>query len=300
MSRILVVEDSPTQAVQVEMMLADADYETESAADGVEALKAIERRPPDLVLTDLHMPNMNGLELVEAVRQQYERIPVILMTADGTETIAVEALQKGAASYIPKRLLERILHSTLSDIFGVMRKERSREHVSRSLVECNARFVFGHDPEIVTGMVQRFEEELRGMQYLDETGLLRITLALREALVNAVDHGNLELDSALRDDRPGEYAQMGADRRTQSPYQERQVTLTAQIVPEQVTFVIRDEGPGFDPSKIPDPTDPENLIRAHGRGLMLIQNFMDEVRHNETGNEITLIKRREPLKSVAA
>ena len=58
-----------------------------------------------------------------------------------------------------------------------------------------------------------------------------------------------------------------------------------------VTYAIRDEGPGFDPSTLPDPTDPANLERVSGRGLLLIHAFMDEVRHNPTGNEITMVKR---------
>ena len=56
--------------------------------------------------------------------------------------------------------------------------------------------------------------------------------------------------------------------------------------------MVRDEGPGFDPATLPDPTDPSNLERVGGRGLLLIRTFMDEVRHNESGNEITFVKRR--------
>jgi anti-sigma regulatory factor (Ser/Thr protein kinase) len=55
--------------------------------------------------------------------------------------------------------------------------------------------------------------------------------------------------------------------------------------------VIRDEGKGFDMAKIPDPTDPENLVLPYGRGVMLINCFMDEVRYNDVGNEVTMIKR---------
>ena len=62
----------------------------------------------------------------------------------------------------------------------------------------------------------------------------------------------------------------------------------------QATFVIRDDGPGFDLNSLPDPTDPENLLKPSGRGLLLIRTFMDEVSHNSTGNQITLVRRRRP------
>ena len=61
---------------------------------------------------------------------------------------------------------------------------------------------------------------------------------------------------------------------------------------QEAVFVIRDEGEGFDPELLPDPTDPANLERVCGRGLLLIQTFMDHVEHNERGNQITMINNR--------
>ncbi len=58
--------------------------------------------------------------------------------------------------------------------------------------------------------------------------------------------------------------------------------------------IIRDEGKGFDPNSLPDPTDPVNLDKVSGRGLLLMRTFVDGVRFNECGNEVTLIKRRRP------
>jgi anti-sigma regulatory factor (Ser/Thr protein kinase) len=59
----------------------------------------------------------------------------------------------------------------------------------------------------------------------------------------------------------------------------------------EAVFVIRDEGPGFDIASLPDPTSPECLELPHGRGLMLMRTFMNEVSYNATGNEVRLVKR---------
>jgi anti-sigma regulatory factor (Ser/Thr protein kinase) len=64
----------------------------------------------------------------------------------------------------------------------------------------------------------------------------------------------------------------------------------------EVTYVISDDGSGFDTSSVPDPTDPGNLIKPSGRGLMLMRTFMDEVHFNETGNQVTMLKRRDASK----
>ena len=71
------------------------------------------------------------------------------------------------------------------------------------------------------------------------------------------------------------------------------ITVEADLSPDQASFVIRDEGPGFDPGNVPDPTLQENLERECGRGLLLMRTFMDETRFNSRGNEVTMIKRHE-------
>ena len=82
----------------------------------------------------------------------------------------------------------------------------------------------------------------------------------------------------------------GPLRRAAGPDQDRRVHVYAKESRRQAVYVIRDEGPGFDPSALPDPTDPSNLEKASGRGLLLIRTFMDEVHHNEDGNQITMVK----------
>ena len=79
---------------------------------------------PALVLTDLIMPEMNGLELVKAIREHHPFVPVILMTSKGNEEIAVQALQGGAASYVPKSQLAETC-STLSTACS-MRRDRAK------------------------------------------------------------------------------------------------------------------------------------------------------------------------------
>lgn len=298
MVSIIVAEDSPTQSVQIELMLEEAGYDVRMVGDGKAALDALAKRTSDIVLTDLHMPEMNGLALIQTIRKNYSQIPVVMMTADGTEEIAVESLQAGAASYIPKRYLERDLMPTLANLVTMIQQRRRRDSVLNSMVESQTTFEFGNDHEFAAGLVAHLETQLREMDYDDATGVFRIVLALKEALINAIDHGNLELDSKLREQTDNRYSEMGQARRQQSPYSERKVRLVCRISPQEVSYTIRDQGPGFDPSLLPDPRNPENLLKPHGRGMMLIQTFMDEVSHNETGNEITMLKRRVPVKDL--
>jgi hypothetical protein len=110
-------------------------------------------------------------------------------------------------------------------------------------------------------------------------------------MTNAILHGNLGLTSELRETNEKEYYRQVAERRTQSPWCERRVHIGVTLNGQEAVFVVRDEGEGFDRELLPDPTDPANLERVSGRGLLLIQTFMDRVEHNERGNQITMVKR---------
>jgi CheY-like chemotaxis protein len=252
----------------------------------------LDERLPDLVLTDLDMPHVNGLELVEAVCQRHPRIPVILMTAYGTDQTAVQALEHGAASYVPKRNLAHDLIDTIAGVMSVVQSSREQDRVSECLAESSSCFLLANDSTLVPPLVGRLQQQLERTRLFNENVLLRVSLALREALINAIEHGNLEVGSYLRERDDDSYLHELRRRREVEPYRSRRVMLSARETRDEVTYVIRDDGPGFDTTSVPDPTNPENLLKASGRGLLLIRAFMDEVSHNATGNEITLIKRR--------
>jgi len=293
MANILVAEDSRTQAAEIQFVLENAGHKVQMAVDGDAALAAILKETPEILLTDMHMPGKNGLELTEIVRRQFPDVPVVLMTADGTEELAAEALQKGASNYIPKRRLDSDLISTIDGIASMLKSRRTRRSVLSALTHSETTYTFDNDRAFVSDVISHFESDLRNMDYDDGTGLFRVVTALKEAILNAIDHGNLELDSDLREiDEGTEFYKLGEQRLTQEPYCYRKVTVTSRVSPEQLAYVIRDEGPGFDPSTLPDPADPENMLRSHGRGLLLIRSFMDDVVFNERGNQITLIKYR--------
>jgi CheY-like chemotaxis protein/anti-sigma regulatory factor (Ser/Thr protein kinase) len=261
------------------------------AVDGRDALAAIDRDVPDIVVTDLHMPEMDGLELVESVRRRLPHLPVILMTAHGSEDTAVQALRRGAASYVPKRSLADDLVSTIESVLEVSRTDRDQQRVLDCLTRSESQFVLGNDVTALSAFIGYLETILVRMKLTDETSLIQIGVALREALVNAIYHGNLEVPSSLKEGDSAAFGELAAQRRTLAPFRDRKVFVVATHTREEIRYVIRDEGPGFDPTELPDPTDLSQLDKPHGRGLLLIRTFMDEIRHNPRGNEITLIKR---------
>ncbi len=109
------------------------------------------------------------------------------------------------------------------------------------------------------------------MRRVEKTGLINpetsnLFIALDEAFVNAVKHGN-KFDAA------------------------KLVRIIADVSPDEARFTIEDEGDGFNVAEIPDPLDPENLFKTSGRGVLFIYNIMDEVKYNDRGNRLTMVKR---------
>lgn len=113
---------------------------------------------------------------------------------------------------------------------------------------------------------EEIERHLRAHRYAEQE-IFAIRLALEEALLNAIKHGN-------RCD------------------QGKKVAVHYRVLPECFEVQITDEGPGFCPEEVPDPTMPENLERPCGRGLMLMRHYMSEVSFNERGNSVRMSRAR--------
>lgn len=299
MATVLVVDDSAVDRRYVGGVLArDGRFQVEYAEDGAQALARMRQACPDVVVTDLQMPNRNGLELVTAVRMHHPGVPVILMTGHGSEDLAVEALQRGAANYVPKPQLKERLLESVEEALAMARADRTYERLIACLKRCDFEFELDNDPALVDPLVDLVQQMVAGMGLTDATGRFRIGAALKEALLNAIYRGNLEISfQQMQDTRvallEGREDDLVRQRRSSEPYQSRKVKVSISMDPSQARFVVADEGPGFDPASIPQPGAPGSLDPDCGRGLVLMRAFMDEVTYSARGNEVTLVKRRE-------
>ncbi len=126
--------------------------------------------------------------------------------------------------------------------------------------------VIASDPVDARRVQDEIEVALKA-NHFTEKEIFGIRLALEEALVNAIKHGN-NLDKS------------------------KKVHIAYGVTPERFDIRITDEGPGFDPQEVPDPTAVENLERPCGRGLMLMRHYMNEVSFGPRGNAVLMSKLR--------
>ncbi len=287
--KVLVVDDSATDRKLAGRLLEkQSDSDIVYAADGAEALAVVESERPSLVVTDMQMPNIDGLELVRALARDYPSLPVVLMTGHGSEDIAAAAMLAGAVSYVPKRHLAARLVPAVSRALAAATPTRRSMRLFECLRSIHVEYALPNDSGLICSLRMLLQEKAQGMGVCGEASRMSMGLALEEALLNAMYHGNLGLSSELRQGEDAAFYALARKRAAQPPWAQRRIFVSAHITPEEFSCVIRDEGEGFDTSKLPDPSDTSNMTLESGRGLMLIQMFMDEVHYSSRGNQVRM------------
>jgi two-component system KDP operon response regulator KdpE len=128
---ILVVDDEPQITRVLKTTLSSHGYGTRTAGDGDEALQVMKDWSPDLVITDLRMPNMDGLELCRRVREK-SLIPIIVLSVKGEERTKVEALDAGADDYVTKPFN---VNELLARVRAALRRAKAKEEPESQLIE---------------------------------------------------------------------------------------------------------------------------------------------------------------------
>lgn len=278
---------------------AATDFAVIEAVDGQDALEKLGKHKIDIVITDIKMPRMTGIELLGEMRKAGFDIPVIVITGYGTLNDAIEALRLGAANFVKKPFKANELLSVIDKVFTVHEEKVFLRDIVPFITEQNAELLLPNDHHLFQGAITFANEVLRNCWPEYISSLLDVKICIYEALLNAFEHGNLEITSAEKEvalnKDPLGYEKFLSERSRREPFADRKIGLKFHVNCDIAEFVIRDEGKGYDFRSLPDPTDPENLMKNYGRGLLLIRSIMDDVKFNEAGNEITMTITREKI-----
>lgn len=275
--RILVAEDDSRIRTILERFLGAAGYQVTSCENGREALAAFEQQGPfDLVLTDVNMPELGGDELLRRIKAQAPRMPVIVLTARNDPALITDLFKNDAYRYLSKPFtredLQAVVQAALAEVDEAPPGDDRRPVVrddDDGWVELTA-----PNRQEYLDRFQAFCEALIASR-LDDRAKSELKIAVQEMGQNAIEWGN-RMD------------------------EKRAIRLSYKLLDDRILIRIADEGPGFDPSSVPDPTvDPIKLIEAReadgkrpgGFGIHLARRVMDTFSYNETGNVVTMEKR---------
>jgi len=273
MSRILVVDDDKTTRHVLQSVLNSAGFSTAVAKDGVEALKVLDTEAFDLLLLDVWMPRMNGLDLLAKLRTAKTRPRVVVMTSDDAPETLLKAVREQAFKYVHKPVESSALLQTVRDALEApdvppIEVISARPDWVELVVPCTRE---------AAGRIEAFMGQLDANLAPDVRE--SIAYAFRELLLNAVEWGG-KLDPS------------------------RTVRIACLRARRMLLYRIADPGPGFSIDNLPHaaigqpPDDPiahmhvreAKGIRPGGFGLLTVRASVDELLYNEQRNEVVFVK----------
>jgi DNA-binding response OmpR family regulator len=294
MPTILIVDCSDQERAMIRGLLSGkSSWKILDVASAAVAKDLLHEQPIDMILVDLTTAGLPEERFLDYLRREKTQVPVVLLTARTDQNSAlVEALGIGAVSYVPKSMLARDLMITVERLLGLTGCRRRHAQLWQCLRETRCSYeIKGNNLSLLPAAIGHLVDTAEDFGVTTHGNRTQIALALDEAMTNGIIHGNLEVSSKHREgDGDAFYLKIREHQRLPT-YSERTLFVEAAFEIGEARFTIRDEGPGFDPSQVADPTRRSNLDKPYGRGLFLIRAFMDEVLFNGRGNEITLVKR---------
>jgi CheY-like chemotaxis protein len=296
MPSVLVVDDTHVDRCLIQGILEKETSTTVSLADSAsEALSLMEKGAPDVVITDLQMPEVDGLELVNLMRLRFPDVPVVLTTAYGSEELAVQALQQGVASYVPKLQLANRLLPTVQHVLELSHADRQYERFSRCLEDAKCRFSLEGDPELIGPLVDLVRGMAGSVGLCDPSEQLRLATTLTGLLSYAMLRGNFELSAeeleALEMNQ-AEAMDTLERRRGESPYRERRLRVEIQLSSEEGLFRVRQEGVPFQSDAVLGTSSEDTVGAKANRGLVLMRTFADEIAIEDSDMCIAMVRRR--------
>lgn len=273
MKHILVVEDERAVRSLLRRILEKGGYVVTGAADGSEALRLLRQQHFDLLLTDVWMPNMNGLDLLAEVRKLADRPRALVLTSDATPEVMLGALREQAYQFLtkpvqPQELLELISSALAAPEVPPIEVISAKPDWVELLVPCEISAA-----DRIQGFISRLDADLSN--HVREG----IGQVFREMLLNAIEWGG----------------QLDPNRKVRIAY------LRAR---RMVLYRIADPGPGFkfeelthaavaySPEERMQYVDArvEKGLRPGGFGILMAQALVDELIYNEVHNEVVFVK----------
>ena len=266
--RILIVDNNDELRSILERALGALGHEVLSTGNRTEALARDDLDGFDLIISDLTEDAESRTQSTSTPISALQRRHLVTPIASNGSSPAgiIKAFKMSAANFLRQPYnrdeLKEIVEQTLANKLKLVDDPTLLPQV-HEMIE----FELPSDLTLMNGVL----EYLLGR--VSKLGIVtpersNLFIALDEAFVNAVRHGNKNDPTKL-------------------------LKVTAELSAREACFTVEDEGEGFDVGAIPDPSDPENLFKTSGRGVLLIHNIMDEVEYNAQGNRVKMVKRPE-------
>lgn len=289
----LIVDDSPDVRLLLRTMAARRGFDVVEAADGVQGVTLAHERRPDVILLDLRMPELDGLEALAQIREEDPGVPVVIVAAAIDRQQLGRALDLGAVNFVSKPFDAAEIEFVLDRVYRAVAEDQDLRSVLEVVSSRTTALTLPGDPAVLSRVVAWLGRELTQGYPGCELPLAEIKLALYESLANAIEHGNLGISFDMKTQamaEPGGLERLVRERLADPALAARRVFVNVEYLADRVIYRVRDEGAGFDPTALAE-RPLGDTTALHGRGLALVRHYMDDVSWNERANEIRMVHR---------
>jgi len=288
--KVLVVEDDESVRHFLNDVAVMEGHEATMAENGLAGLSACKQFEPDLIISDIEMPRMNGLEMLEKIRRFDNESIVVMITGHGSEDYAIQALRLGAHNYLKKPVHHGELTGLLKKYQSVVANRTIVGAVPGKTIRREFTMQFDNNLDAADKIVDHLV--LQAADRLSRKDRLGIHLGLLELLANAMEHGNLKItyDEKARALENNTLQELRDQRSSDPSLSNRRVTVDFKSDETGCQWIISDEGEGFDWKSVPDPLNPVHMTSHNGRGIIISRRHFDEFEYIGKGNVVRVKK----------
>jgi DNA-binding response OmpR family regulator len=290
--RILFVDDEPSIREVFQISLG-TEYPLTIAEDGVKALDVARRQDFDLIITDISLPGMSGIDFIKTLRREGNFTPFIIITGDSNIELAIDTFRMGAIDFFLKPFRVGTIKSVVEK-FQSMHINKDELIHSQDLTILENKNLFILMPKItrINYYVNLLILNLQNLPNFREEDQLAMKVTLYELISNAIEHGTAGLNyndkKKYLESSSSDYFNY-IDERCKGT--DKRVRVYTSYTPTELEVTIEDDGDGFDPSKIPNPITGSSVNLYSGRGIFLTKLNIDEIHFNEKGNSVRVIRK---------
>jgi len=292
--KILVVEDDPSIRSFLTTLLEKSSYDVLTASNGREGLEAYRQARPDIILTDISMPDMTGLQMLAKIRNEDDRVIAIIMTGYGTNENAIEALKLRANNFLCKPIKGQDLLALLKKYEKMVQHQNTSKIPLGEILVKSLTITFKSDLEAVPAIATKLVSETENA--IPKEYRLGIHLGLAELLSNAIQHGNLGISyheklNVFETAGDAGIERLICERMKDPAIAARKVKVDFYMDPKQCEWIITDEGPGFNWTLMETPGRETDFSKVDGRGVFLSRLQFDHLEFMDSGNKVRAVKR---------
>lgn len=289
--KVLIVEDDFASRELLRITTEKEGYQAILAENGAVGLEKFHHAKPDVVISDIRMPEMDGMKLLETIRSEAKDIFIIIVTGHGTEELALKALQLGANNYIKKPLDLSDLKVLLRRFYNILKSKELESNIPELISTRSFELEFSTDIDLVPAIVQYLINKTGHLFTNKEK--IQIELGLSELIINAIEHGNLAITNSEKNEslNRNELSQLYEQRMSIDKYKNRKVKINYKYENNICHWEIEDEGEGFNWKHVPIPTDNRLIHELHGRGIFLSKLQFDMLEYQGRGNLVKIEKK---------